>query len=218
MSRKSVTEMSGGKGPRQMLWERMRRMSVRGKEFSLAEIVIGDESLKTAQDYAASLVKGGWLEVTQARGRVASGSQLTPARFRLARDNGVEAPRVRRDGTLVIQGLAQEQMWRTLRMLKCDCSARELAAQASTEAVRVSPVAARDYLMNLRRASYVVCTQEGHGTGRGGIPARYRLVSNTGPHAPQVCRVDAMFDPNLGKEIWRRPADFADWEGVTHGH
>lgn len=214
--RKPVAHMALGKGPRQLLWERMRKKHAAGKSFTLGEIVIGDESIKTAQDYALGLINAGILKAESGKG-LGIGT-MHPARLCLVRDCGVEAPRVRRDGTPVTQGLAQEQMWRTLRlMVGTDTCARELAGMASTEAVKVSPVAARDYLANLHRAGYLDCTRAGHGTGRGGVQARYRLISNTGPLPPMVCRSDAVFDPNLGKEVWRRPVTEADWEGVCHG-
>ncbi len=216
--RKPINQMKSGRGPRQLLWERMRERMQAGQEFTLADIVIGGESIKTAQDYALGLINAGYLKVVSSR--VLGGGKMRPAQLRLVRDHGCEAPRVRRDGTAVTQGLAQEQMWRTLRMSTpgADLNARELAGMASTTHVRVSPVAARDYLQNLHRAGYMECTQTGHGTWRGGIPARYRLVSNTGPLPPMVCRSDSMFDPNLGKEIWRKTVDVADWEEACHGH
>lgn len=219
--RKATHQMAAGRGPRQVLWERMRDKMQAGQDFTLGEVVMGGESIKTAQDYALGLINAGILKIISPRGLPGKG-KMSPAMLRLDRDAdcGVEAPRVRRDGTPVVQGLAQEQMWRTLRMGMAGCAevnARELAGMASTEKVRVSPIAARDYLANLHRAGYLECTQAGHGTGRGGIPARYRLVSNTGPLPPMVCRSDAVFDPNLGKEIWRRPVDVSDWEEARHG-
>lgn len=56
----------------------------------------------------------------------------SPASYRLEKNEGLDAPRVRADGSRVTQGLAQEQMWRTLRMMSGDTNGRELAAHAST--------------------------------------------------------------------------------------
>ena len=44
-------------------------------------------------------------------------------KWHFVRDNGAEAPRVRRDGSPVTQDLGQEQMWRALRMLRGDINA-----------------------------------------------------------------------------------------------
>ena len=198
MARKPVNlELAGGKGLRQRIWERIRAR--RGKDFSLAEITIGHEVVSTVRDYIRGLEAAGHIAVTREY------SLHTAKRWKLVRDNGVEAPRVRRDGTPVTMGLAQEQMWRALRMLKSDTNARELAAHASTPQIPVAESAAGDYLRNLCQASYLECTQEGKGRGRGGIQARFRLVKNTGPRPPMVQRVDAIFDPNLGAVVWIKP-------------
>lgn len=199
-------EMIGGKGPRQRVWERIRAR--RGAEFELLDVVVGDECTATARDYLIGLERAGYLRISR------PGAPRQRKHWSLARDIGAEAPRVRRDGTPVTAGLAQEQMWRTLRMLNGDTNARELAAHASTPAIAVSPLAAGDYLRNLCRASYVECTAAGKGLGRGrggtGVQGRYRLITNTGPRPPMVCRADSIYDPNLGCTVWIKPVTEED--------
>ena len=99
---------------------------------------------------------------------------------------------------------------RRLQVVKGDTNARELAAHASTPAVPVRETAAADYLRNLLCASYLRETRRGHGTGRGGVQARFQLIANTGPRPPMVCRADAIYDPNLGKTVWVRPVTEED--------
>jgi len=193
MTRKSVhLELVGGKGIRQRVWERIRAM--RGADFALLDVTYGGECAATVRDYILGLERAGYLVL------VSPGDHRAPKRWRLVRDAGAEAPRVRRDGTPVTMGLAQEQMWRTLRMLRGDINARELAAHAGTPEIPVRETAAADYLNNLHHAGYMECTRP-HVKGRAG-QARYRLVSNTGPRPPMVCRADAIYDPNLGKTVW----------------
>lgn len=198
-------ELSGGKGPRQRVWEAIRRM--RGAEFDLLDVNPGDVPRETVRDYVLSLTRADYLEAVGA-----CGGPHDRRRYRLANDAGLEAPRVRRDGTHVTQGLAQEQMWRTLRRHTGDVNARELAAHAGTSAAPVSPVAAADYLRNLHTAGYLAVTAEGRGAGRGGVAARYRLRadSNTGARAPMVCRSRAIYDPNLGRIVWLEPVTEED--------
>jgi hypothetical protein len=204
MARKPAhLEMKGGKGLRQRVWDRIRAFD--GTSFELTEIIKGAECKATARDYVVGLAAAGYLRITQKAGR--SGSHFTAMRWALARDNGIEAPRVRKDGTAVTMGLAQEQMWRTLRALKSDTNARELAAYASTPQIAVSEVAAKDYLKCLHQASYLRCVAEGKGLGKGGIQARYQLVSNTGPRPPMVQRTDALYDPNLDAVVWIKPVN-----------
>lgn len=203
MARKPVNlELVGGKGLRQRLWDRIRLLD---NDFGINEVVVGGESKETARDYLIGLERGGYLEVTQEATRI--GNVFTPKRWKLVRDVGAEAPRVKRDGSPVTMGLAQEQMWRTLRTLKGDTNARELAAYASTEQIPVAESAAKDYLANLYNANYLQRTSEGKGRGKGGIQARFRLISNTGPRPPMVQRTDALYDPNLGAVVWIRPVN-----------
>lgn len=218
MSRKPITKYVGGKGSRQYIWEAIRKLGAAEGVFTEAQVwhemnekVRREVELGTVRDYRRGLVAAGILEVlTPAK------SNRVPATFRLAKDEGIEAPRVRKDGTRVTQGLAQEQMWRTLRTLKGDTNARELAAYASTQTIPVSEAAAKDYLKNLYLASYLKCTVENTWNGPGrNKPARYRLISDTGPRPPMVQRTDAIYDPNLNAVVWIKPIDE---ETCIYGH
>lgn len=195
-------ELVGGKGPRQRVWDLIR--AKHGAPFVVAEVTPGDVPLATVRTYLQCLLAGNVI------GLAADPAPFSVCEWRLVKDAGAEAPRLRKDGSPVTQGLAQEQMWRTLRMLKGDTNARELAAHASTPAVAVRQTAANDYLGNLLRAGYLRLTRAGKGIGQGGIQARYQLVSNTGPRPPMVCRADAVYDPNLGKTVWVRPVTEED--------
>lgn len=213
MARKPAhLELAGGKGLRQRIWDRIRGHAAKGQMFGIPDLLFGDEldSIDTAREYITGLFHAGYLDLRQTAVTTGPASRRTSAIYSLARDAGAEAPRVRKDGTPVVMGLAQEQMWRTLRMLKADTNARELAAHAGTPETPVRETAAHDYLHNLHRAGYLELIRFGKGTGRGGIQARYRLVTNTGPRPPMVCRADAVYDPNLDKTVWIRPVTEED--------
>jgi len=214
MARKPAhLELAGGKGLRQRMWDRIREIPA-DRPFSLLDILYGAEihSESTAREYITGLFHAGYLNLRRAAVTTGPASQRTPALYSLASDAGAEAPRVRKDGTPVTMGLAQEQMWRTLRMMKADTNARELAAHASTPEIPARETAAHDYLRNLHLAGYLECVKAGKGVGRGGIQARYRLLPNrnTGPRPPMVCRADAVYDPNLGKTVWVKPVTEED--------
>lgn len=214
MARKPAhLELAGGKGLRQRMWDRIRVFGLE-HSFSLMDVLFGGEldSESTAREYITGLFHAGYLELRRAAVTTGAVSKRQPALYRLARDAGAEAPRVRKDGTPVTMGLAQEQMWRTLRMMKADTNARELAAHAGTPEIPVRETAAHDYLRNLHLAGYLECVKAGKGVGRGGIQARYRLRPdrNTGPRPPMVCRADAVYDPNLGKTVWVKPVTEED--------
>lgn len=206
MPLKPVTEYVGGKGPRQHIWEAIRRLAAKGLAFNERQIWAEIPAqaritieLDTVRDYRRALVAAKIL--TQA---TPPEHHRIPATFRLLADEGIEAPRLRRDGSRVTMGLSQEQMWRTLRMLSADINAVELAAHASTPAVPVDRVAANDYLLTLNTAGYLICTKEGKGRGNGGTLARYRIkpTRNTGPRPPMVCRTRVVYDPNEDKVVW----------------
>lgn len=221
MPRKPVTELRGGLSPRQRAWDAIRAQG--GAEWNADQIVVAtgdgkhlDSVIDTAtlQTYLLCLEKAGIVRETR-RDRLAGAR--TRKWYVLARDEGIDAPRVRRDGTRVVQGLAQEQMWRTLRMLGAGTTnARELAAHASSSAAQVAPLAAKDYLRVLDQAGYLECTQPGKGMGCGGVQARYRLRPdmNTGPKPPMVCRTRVVFDPNLCEVVW---APTVTEEDADHG-
>lgn len=199
MPRKPVTEYIGGKGPRQRVWEAIRARN--GDAWTRYQIArAADVDDRTVATYLQALEKAGIVaRVAEAR----INSLTAELSFELARDEGLEAPRLRRDGSRVTQGLAQEQMWRTLRLLTADTNARELAAHASTGAVPVAEISARDYLLALAGAGYLLCTREGKGLGRGGVQARYRLkpARNTGPRPPMICRTKVVYDPNENRVV-----------------
>lgn len=200
-------ELAGGKGLRQRLWDRIRAAR---EPFAVADLLHGGEDESTAREYITGLFNARYLGVVRAAVIRGSADQRCPALYSLVRDVGAEAPRVRRDGTPVTQGMAQEQMWRTLRMMRGDINARELAAHASTPQVPVSPIAANDYLRHLRAAGYLAETMHGQGTGRGGVQSRYRLRLDTGPRAPMVCRAHCLYDPNRDETILLRNANEED--------
>lgn len=191
-------EMIGGKSKRQRIWESIRRQD---NEFALLDIVRAAHiETETVRTYLTCLVNGGVVVQT-----TVPCHPREPKRYRLERDNGVEAPRLTKSGKPVIQGLATEQMWRTLRMMGGDFNGTELAGFASTASVTVSPVAARDYLNHLERAGYVAIVSKGHGRGTGGVQTRYQFLPGryTGPRPPMVQRTKSIYDPNLNQVVWQ---------------
>lgn len=195
-------EMIGGKSKRQRCWEAIR---ARRDGFTLLDVACtADLDMATTRTYLQSLERGGFIEqgnITRPMGE--------EKHFRLIKDNGLEAPRLTRDGQLVTQGRAQEQMWRTMRILGSDFNYQELAGLASTSEITVSPIAARDYLKHLAHAGYVTVVTKGKGRGTGGVPSRYRfnLGRYTGPRPPMVQRTKSIYDPNVGKVVWQEEID-----------
>ncbi|ENO80303.1 hypothetical protein [Thauera sp. 63] len=218
MPRKPVAELRGGVSPRQRIWTAIRALGI-GQPWTLEEIVAatrfdrdlaGTVDLATLRSYVICLVAAGI--VREMGGERVRGSTVRKT-YALMCDEGVDAPRVRKNGTRVTQGLAQEQMWRALRMLAgADINARELAAHATSSAAKVTVVAAGDYLYTLETAGYLDLVRR----GRSGVMNRYRLRPNrnTGPKPPMVCRAKVVFDPNLSEVVW---APTVTEEDADHG-
>ena len=203
MSRKPVHLTANAKRPegRQVMWEAIRRL----RRFTLAELEIATELKDTTlRSYVEGLTKAGYLE--RQRPTELVGGCFPPATWTLLNDIGVEAPRVRRDGTQVTHGLGREQLWRTMRIIN-DFDFHELALQASTETQPIAEKEAAFYCQYLHRAGYLVITAEG-GPNRA---TRYRLLPSryTGPKAPQIQRIRQVWDANRQQVVYR-PEDGSD--------
>lgn len=137
------------------------------------------------RDYMTGLVKAGILSV-------AYGARVgLPATYTLARDCGVCAPRVRKDGALLPDS-GRTRMWQAMHILGT-FSVRELAAAASLQDAPVAYSEAETYCRWLCRGGYL--QQIGKLAWRA-IPARH-----TGPKAPQILRVKQLYDPNTARVV-----------------
>lgn len=139
----------------------------------------------TVEDYLKSLVAAGIVEITSV------GPRRRDHMFALVRDTGAEAPRVRKDGSIV-PPTKTEALWRTIKMIG-QFTYAELAAAADVDGLQ-----ARDYCQHLARAGYLLAeNNHPHAT-------RYRLApgKNTGPQPPQIQRTKAVYDPNLRAVVW----------------
>lgn len=203
----AAIELATGKGKRQKAWEAIR--ALRGAEWSRVQIARAARIDVTCFDnYLEGLVAAKIVRETR---RVENpgrrGACATTGMYVLDKDCGVEAPRVRADGSEVTAGRQQEQMWRTLRMLnKGDISAAELAAHASTSTITVSLGTAQSYLKTLNKAGYLdmVPAKRCPPNPKLSKAARYRLraTRNTGPKPPMICRASAVFDANENRIVW----------------
>ena len=152
--------------------------------------------------YLKALERGGYLAPVSAEHERGPGWQLI-------RNPGIDAPRLRDDGTEVVQGSGRDQCWRAMRILGT-FTATELVATASTERWRVKPGEAEDYCNRLSRAgilsrAWILSSRTWCYTLS---PARY-----TGPKPPQILRYKpaqdgqparrkGVYDPNTGTLYW----------------
>ncbi len=182
---------SGGRPyGRQGTWDAIRAL----KKFTLSQLRIKapQNPKATIRDYVNALLRGGYLERS---------AQLVPCasagrpeyQYTLIRDIGVEAPRLRKDGT-ELPPTGQQNMWLALKILGAVTPA-QLAAQASTAETAVPESTAAHYLRHLHCAGYLKLSNV-DGVGR------YSLVDNTGGLAPMITRAKLVFDPNEQRIRW----------------
>ena len=95
---------------------------------------------------------------------------------------------------------ATDNMWRTMRVLK-RFTHRDLAVMARTEEVGVAFDTARDYCKRLHAAGYLAVVDNNNGVHS---IRTYALIPSkwSGPQAPMIQRIKAVYDPNLGRVVW----------------
>lgn len=193
-------EMVGGKGSRQRVWEAIRKHAGTFTLYQISRKANADD--ETVYTYLRSLEKGGFLEgVKQPGAKIGTAEK----KWKLIRDNGVEAPRLKRDGTPVTQGLGTEAMWRSMRIIG-NFNARELAAHACASGVVVKESTAKTYVGALAAAGYLKVAEAAKlaSPGKPPVQARYALAPGkyTGPRPPMIQRTKTLYDPNIGKVVW----------------
>jgi hypothetical protein len=199
-----LTVVGGKPRGRQAVWETIRKL----KTFTLRELAEACPVERgTIRTYLICLERGGYIRRSGTKPAPGGYSRIPYAWspsivFDFARDVGIEAPRLRKDGTPCTQGNMREQMWRTMKILP-SFTPQDLAIAASLEEAAVSVDDAKDYIKHLCRAGYLILVRAATG-GKGQPQALYRFnkARNSGPKAPMVQRVKSVFDPNLGKIVW----------------
>ena len=99
-------------------------------------------------------------------------------------------------------GTPHRNMWRQMIRMKA-FSPVDIAAMSNTETIAVSVDDARSYCQLLLRYGYLAVEKKAR---PGVVEARYRMIKNTGPEAPQMRRIGVLVDPNLGEFIHREGA------------
>jgi hypothetical protein len=138
-------------------------------------------------------------------GGFVTASSVKPRVYQLVNDIGVDAPRLKRDGTVSTMGKEQANMWRTMRMLS-SFDYRQLAAHASTSTVSVPDATARAYIRFLKHGGYLTTITPAKPGPKAARPAVYVLSRNTGPKAPMVQQLSTVFDQNLNEIMWQEEA------------
>ena len=180
--------------PRERIWAAIRQLKKRFNQDDVQGKCCPMVNFDTVRDYLRALEAGGQIvRVEDSQPIPQRGVARTQPRFDLVSKDH-QAPRLQRDGSPVTQGLATEAMWRCMRVLKT-FTPQQLADAATLGECVVGAQTAKSYIKHLARAGYLqVVTASVPGT-----QAVYRLIRNTGPHAPAVTRQKVVFDRNVGE-------------------
>ena len=202
MSRLPVNaEFLGGKSPRQRIWD-----AIRAQRSAFTHDSIGRGVAKAARKRMHNDTIRTYLKALERGGYIGQKADAVQIEFELLKDNGVECPRLKSDGTPVTAGLGTEAMWRSMRIIS-DFDARELAAHASASGQAVEVNAAKDYIKHLHAAGYLKVVKDAVKSGKrsGSSLTRYQLIpgKNTGPRPPMIQRAKTVYDQNLGKVVWQ---------------
>ena len=170
---------------RQLIWQEIRKQ----RDFTLNSLSSCKIHRDTIETYVTGLRKAGFVELIEktAINKPYVVTTFTENRYRLAKDVGIDAPRVTRDGKILSADINQD-LWRAMKILK-EFSITDLIA-STTQKTTVENV--KTYCLFLAKAKYLK---------RNGL--RYVFVKNTGAKAPQIQRIKAVFDPNLKKVVYQ---------------
>jgi len=181
----------GGFHKREQIWQQIRQQRAR---FSVNDLYfkLNNISRDAIRTYVNSLVAADYLSPV---------TNQTPLLFTLIKDCGVDAPKVRTDGSQVTLGQGNENMWRTMRILKT-FNWQDVQLVASTDSVTVTPKTARAYVEMLFKAGYLRCVSK----GSAGIKAIYRINPSkiAGSQPPIIQRGGQLYDPNLGQVVYKK--------------
>lgn len=179
-----------GRG-RERMWEAMRSL----RRFCIQDIVDATgEKDWAVKDYLTGLRRAGIVAATGTRPS-SSGHQnaFDQIVYSLINDMGMEAPRVRKDGSIIPE-MGRDRLWRVMRILK-EFSIADLVVHASLPEAPVAESEAVYYCQYLTRAGYLVEVESKR-------LYRFLQAQYTGPRAPVIRRIREVVDANTGEVRW----------------
>ena len=194
MSRKPIDQQQPSEC-RQALWDEIRRQAEHGA-FSCIEVAGATRlHLSSVKEYITGLCNAGHLVKVDRPMPESHKSQY----YRLEKDAGHHAPRVRKDGSEVTQGRSRQYMWNVIPLLK-SFTFLDLAYNASIAEHEVKEADASSYITHLYKAGYLVHAK----TCKSGEKQLWKLRHGmwTGPKPPQIQRTKQVYDPNLQRVVW----------------
>ena len=190
--------VSGGKSPKQRMWEAIRILA---QGFDIHDIARrSDQMPYDINRYLDALIKAGVVETVVDNYRKGQ-TRL----YKLAKDEGVEHPRLNSKGERTYDHLATENIWRSLRILGGNVTVRDVVSAASVGTVSLTATKVRQYLNALSEAGYLAKTPCDSAMG---TPEFFCLIpgKDTGPRPPEIRQLESLqvYDPNLNRLIYTK--------------
>lgn len=186
-------EMRGLQTPRERVWASILALRAGFSIGTVQDACSPMVPYKCVGDYFSDLLAAGYIK------RVRKGSHIpgrtgvvkTQDQYDLVKEQ-FEAPRLK-DGRPVTKGEGVLAMWRVMKVLQKNFSAKEVQQNASQNGVVVELKSAQMYIGALAQAGYLKQLPSAR------YEARYTLVRNTGPKPPAITRHKCVFDRNTGE-------------------
>jgi hypothetical protein len=196
MPRKPIEhEVRGLQTPRERIWAAIRALKKGFTTLTVQDACAPMVPLSCVEDYMNELVAAGFVKKVGAGDRVSGRAPCITLGHKCDLvKNQFDAPRLNNGGKAVTQGLGVLAMWRAMKVMQKGFDHNEVAKAASQDGFVVKVATAKTYVHALARAGYFQQLKP----AKPGTPARYRLLKNTGPHAPAITRRKCVFDRNTG--------------------
>ena len=176
---------------RSEIWRVIR--GFKGKTFTRTDIQL-------ALDWKPEQVEGLYLTFLVDCGFLSVLTVCSIYHYQLIKDAGIDSPRFTKKGALIVAPTVQENIWRTIRMLK-QFTINGLTAHSSTSYRDMNRATVNVYVRFLKIAGYlrIISNKKNERT--------FQLVRDSGPKAPQILKAQEVYDPNINQIVYREVPD-----------
>ncbi|WP_454908408.1 hypothetical protein [Variovorax gossypii] len=186
-------ERRGMQMPRERMWDAILKLRKGFTAWDVQDATQPVVGFDATRDYFVELETAGYIKRTGGGELTGHGARRTRPTFDLVKVSNT-APQLSR-GKKVTQGTGVLAMWRAMKILRKGFSAQDLANAASIDGVFTVPrITADSYAHALAKAGYLAPLAK----PKTGVATRWRLVRDSGPHAPAITKRKGVFDRNTG--------------------
>lgn len=180
-----MTLRSKTKTRRQHIWNRIRAL----RAFKPGDVLVKQDSHE--RDYLQGLERAGYIARTE---------QHENKPYELINDCGIEAPRVRADGSHI--EIIWEPVWRSMRVLG-EFTREELLAHIDADKAP-PPASLSKYIVTLLHAGWLVKADTRMQRRSRGMRFRLLPTYRQRPCAPQIATITVVYDSCSSAIVWQQ--------------